>query len=146
MRSSQAASQGLKRVELALLSFSSFGLIHVKNPHTLGRVWILIVRKLPCNTYLLLIIFINRTLPTHLTATKTLQADYHDLYWAVGDTGPQEDPNDHGQRTDILFGSIVRISVPSDGTGYKVPSDNYPGAGDRPSDKMLVPQMLVLLT
>ena len=58
-----------------------------------------------------------------------LQANYHDLYWAVGDAGPQEDPNDHGQRTDILFGSMVRISVPSDGTGYQVPSNNYPGAG-----------------
>ncbi|CAN0432934.1 unnamed protein product [Ascophyllum nodosum] len=55
-------------------------------------------------------------------------ADYHDLYWAVGDAGPQEDPFGHGQSTDILFGSIVRVSVPSDGTGYEVPSDNYPGA------------------
>ena len=57
------------------------------------------------------------------------QADYHDLYWALGDAGPQRDPNNHGQRTDILFGSIVRISVPSDGTGYSVPEDNYPNAG-----------------
>ena len=69
---------------------------------------------------------------------KTLKADCHDLYWAVGDAGPQEDPYDHGQRTDILFGSIVRISVPSNGTGYEVPSDNYPGAGDRASGTMLV--------
>ena len=58
------------------------------------------------------------------------QASYHDLYWTLGDAGPQEDPYDHAQNTDILFGSIVRISVPSSGTGYEVPSDNYPGAGD----------------
>ena len=60
----------------------------------------------------------------------TPQADYHELFWALGDAGPQEDTNDHGQRTDILFGSVVRIYVPSDGTGYLVPDDNYPGAGE----------------
>ena len=58
------------------------------------------------------------------------QADYHDLYWALGDGGPQRDPIDHGQRTDVLFGAVVRISVPSEGTGYIIPSDNYPGAGN----------------
>jgi len=48
----------------------------------------------------------------------------------VGDSGPQEDPNDHGQRTDIHFASVIRISVPSDDTGgFLVPDDNYPGAG-----------------
>ena len=54
------------------------------------------------------------------------QAEYHDLYWALGDRGPQQDPYDHGQRTDNLYGSVVRISVPSDGTGYIVPDGNYP--------------------
>ena len=63
----------------------------------------------------------------------TSQADYHDLYWALGDRGPQEDTFDHGQRPDILYGSLVRISVSSDGTDYLVPIDNYPDAGKCPS-------------
>ena len=65
-----------------------------------------------------------------LKKTTTLKANYHDLFWAVGDSGPQEDPNDHGQSTDTLFGTVVRISVPSQGTGYEVPSGNYPGSGE----------------
>ena len=64
-----------------------------------------------------------------LLQTKTPQAEYHDLYWALGDEGPQEDPNDHGQRTDVLFGTVVRISVPSKGSGYEVPSGNFQDAG-----------------
>ena len=64
-----------------------------------------------------------------LLQTKTPQAEYHDLYWALGDGGPQEDPNDHGQRTDVLFGTVVRISAPSKGSGYEVPSGNFPDAG-----------------
>ncbi|CAN0459445.1 unnamed protein product [Ascophyllum nodosum] len=58
----------------------------------------------------------------------SIEAEYHDLYWAMGDGGPQEDPNDHGQRTDVLFGTVVRISVPSKGSGYEVPSGNFPDA------------------
>ncbi|CAM9245846.1 unnamed protein product [Sphacelaria rigidula] len=54
-------------------------------------------------------------------------AGSHDLYWSIGDGGPQEDPMNHAQRTDTLFGSVIRISVPSDGSGYDVPSGNYPG-------------------
>lgn len=61
------------------------------------------------------------------------KADYHDLYWAIGDSGPQEDPFDNGQRTDNHFGTVVRISVPSSGTGYEVPNGNYPGAGKCPT-------------
>ena len=72
---------------------------------------------------------ISMSLSHFLLYTKTPQAEYHDLYWAMGDGGPQEDPNDHGQRTDVLFGTVVRISVPSKGSGYEVPSDNFPDAG-----------------
>ena len=64
-----------------------------------------------------------------MSLEQKCQANYHDLYWAQGDGGPQQDPNDHGQRTDTLFGKVVRISVPSKGSGYEIPSDNYPGAG-----------------
>ncbi|CAN0331815.1 unnamed protein product, partial [Scytosiphon promiscuus] len=48
----------------------------------------------------------------------------HDLFWAIGDGGPQTDPSNTGQDTANLLGSIVRISVPSDGTGYTIPSGN----------------------
>ncbi|CAN0428975.1 unnamed protein product [Ascophyllum nodosum] len=58
-----------------------------------------------------------------------IEAEHHDLYWALGDGGPQFDREGHGQRTDVLFGKVVRISVPSRGSGYEVPSGNYPGAG-----------------
>lgn len=61
--------------------------------------------------------------------TMAMQAAFHDLYWSLGDAGPQEDPFNHALRLDTLFGSIIRISVPSDGTGYEIPSGNYPGGG-----------------
>ncbi|CAM9759383.1 unnamed protein product [Scytosiphon promiscuus] len=48
----------------------------------------------------------------------------HDLYWAVGDGGPQMDIYNAGQDTTNHLGSIIRISVPSDGTGYVSPSGN----------------------
>ncbi|CAM9937070.1 unnamed protein product, partial [Hapterophycus canaliculatus] len=46
------------------------------------------------------------------------------IYWATGDGGPQTDPNNTGQDTTNLLGSVIRISVPSDGTGYVIPSGN----------------------
>ncbi|CAN0185642.1 unnamed protein product, partial [Hapterophycus canaliculatus] len=46
------------------------------------------------------------------------------LYWSTGDSGPQTDPDNNGQNTDNLLGSIIRISVPSEGTGYLIPSGN----------------------
>lgn len=52
------------------------------------------------------------------------QSGYQDLYWATGDAGPQTDPDNNGQNTDNLLGSIIRISVPSDGTGYLIPDGN----------------------
>eukprot|EP00903_Cladosiphon_okamuranus_P010393 g9831.t1 len=48
----------------------------------------------------------------------------HDLYWSTGDGGPQEDPLNTGQDTSNMLASIIRISVPSDGTGYTIPSGN----------------------
>lgn len=38
----------------------------------------------------------------------------HDLYWAVGDGGPQEDTLGRGNDDTNILGSIVRISVSSD--------------------------------
>ncbi|CAM9165509.1 unnamed protein product [Scytosiphon promiscuus] len=51
-------------------------------------------------------------------------AGSQDLYWSTGDAGPQTDPDNNGQNTDNLFGSIIRISVPADGIGYTIPSGN----------------------
>lgn len=55
------------------------------------------------------------------------QAGAHDLYWSVGDSGPQEDPDNHGQNPDDLHGTIVRIQVPTTGAGYDIPPGNYLG-------------------
>jgi putative heme-binding domain-containing protein len=48
------------------------------------------------------------------------------LYIGMGDTGPQEDPQGHGQDTKFLTGKILRIDVDhvQDGQPYSVPSDN----------------------
>lgn len=62
--------------------------------------------------------------PSVLIFTSCLQAAYHDIYWATGDGGPQTDTENSGQDTTNLLGSIMRISVPSDGTGYEIPSGN----------------------
>jgi glucose/arabinose dehydrogenase len=48
------------------------------------------------------------------------------LYVGMGDTGPQEDPQGHGQNVQLLLGKILRIDVdhaPA-GPGYTVPVDN----------------------
>ena len=52
------------------------------------------------------------------------------LYIGMGDTGPQEDPQGHGQNTMQLLGKILRIDVDhiDKGLAYSVPSDN-PFAG-----------------
>eukprot|EP00904_Undaria_pinnatifida_P003872 jgi/Undpi1/13486/HiC_scaffold_8.g03145.m1 len=50
--------------------------------------------------------------------------NYHDLYWTTGDGGPQTDSLNTGQDTTNMLGSMIRISVPSDGTGYNIPSGN----------------------
>lgn len=64
--------------------------------------------------------------PAHpaLLLSPISQAASHDLYWATGDGGPQQDPLNTGQDTSNTLGSIIRISVPADGTGYTIPSGN----------------------
>ncbi|CAN0412087.1 unnamed protein product, partial [Ectocarpus fasciculatus] len=51
-------------------------------------------------------------------------ASYHDIYWTTGDGASQTDPENNGQNTTNLLGSMMRISVPSNGTGYEIPTGN----------------------
>ncbi|CAM9722151.1 unnamed protein product, partial [Laminaria digitata] len=63
------------------------------------------------------------------------RAAHHDLYWTVGDGGPQNDPDNKAQKLDEYHGSVVRISVPSDAddSGYNIPSGNIDASGgERP--------------
>eukprot|EP00903_Cladosiphon_okamuranus_P006181 g6078.t1 len=53
------------------------------------------------------------------------EEDFHDLYWSTGDGGPQLDLDDNGQDELNLLSAMIRISVPSDGSGYEIPSGNY---------------------
>ena len=48
------------------------------------------------------------------------------LYIGMGDTGPGEDPQGHGQDLQLLLGKILRIDVDHETPGqpYSVPSDN----------------------
>jgi putative heme-binding domain-containing protein len=48
------------------------------------------------------------------------------LYVGMGDTGPQQDPQGHGQNMALLRGKIMRIDVdhPAEGKPYAVPADN----------------------
>lgn len=49
-----------------------------------------------------------------------------DLYIGMGDTGPQQDPQGHGQNLSILLGKMLRIDVDhlDPGLAYAIPSDN----------------------
>ncbi len=48
------------------------------------------------------------------------------LYLAMGDTGPQQDPNGHGQNLELLLAKIIRIDVNNrdEGLSYAIPPDN----------------------
>jgi len=48
------------------------------------------------------------------------------LYIGMGDTGPQQDPQGHGQDLSILLGKMLRIDVDhiDPGLAYAVPADN----------------------
>jgi len=48
------------------------------------------------------------------------------LYLAMGDTGPQQDPNGHGQDMQLFLAKILRIDVDrrEDGLPYAIPPDN----------------------
>lgn len=45
------------------------------------------------------------------------------LYLALGDGCAQEDPNNHGQRPDVVFGKVLRFDISTPGVS-KVPKDN----------------------
>jgi putative heme-binding domain-containing protein len=48
------------------------------------------------------------------------------FYIGMGDTGPQEDPQGHGQNRQLLLGKMLRIDVdhPDAGRNYSIPADN----------------------
>jgi len=48
------------------------------------------------------------------------------LYFAMGDTGPHNDPNGHAQNRQLLLGKMLRIDVDriEDGRAYAIPKDN----------------------
>ncbi len=48
------------------------------------------------------------------------------LYFAMGDTGPQQDPHGHGQDLGLLLGKMLRIDVDhrDAGLAYAIPADN----------------------
>ncbi len=58
------------------------------------------------------------------------------LYLAMGDTGPQQDPNGHGQDLSLLLGKMLRIDVDAreGDLAYEIPRDNpfRDRAGARP--------------
>ena len=48
------------------------------------------------------------------------------LYVGLGDSGPQRDPQGHGQDKGTLLGKIIRLDVdhPDEGRAYSIPKDN----------------------
>ncbi len=49
----------------------------------------------------------------------------HDLYWSMGDSGPQLDTTQMAQNPNELHGSIIRIALNSNmGTDYTIPNGN----------------------
>lgn len=75
--------------------------------------------------------------PHDFTYALQQQAAFHDLFWSVGDGGPQNDLSNRGQDVNEYHGTIVRISVSSAAgqTGYEIPSDNPFASGGNNADK-----------
>ena len=48
------------------------------------------------------------------------------LYLGMGDTGPQQDPEGHGQNLQLLLGKMLRLDVDhaKEGKAYAIPTDN----------------------
>ena len=61
----------------------------------------------------------------HDGGTVAFGPDGH-LYLVLGDGGSANDPDDHGQKTDVLLGKILRLDVNAKGekTPYAIPKDN----------------------
>ncbi|CAM9805758.1 unnamed protein product, partial [Sphacelaria rigidula] len=53
----------------------------------------------------------------------------HDIYWSAGDSGPQTDLDNRSQDPTNLHGTMVRITVPTAGNGYTIPSGNLVAPG-----------------
>ena len=69
--------------------------------------------------------------PSSKQKQSTIQGSSHDLYWSVGDGGPQNDPFGRAQDANEFHGSMMRISVSADADGYAIPSDNpFAGGGE----------------
>ena len=70
----------------------------------------------------LVVMDVNQPYGNHNGGTITFGPDGY-LYWALGDGGSAGDPLGHGQNTDTVLGSIVRIDVDG-GIPYAIPPDN----------------------
>jgi glucose/arabinose dehydrogenase len=72
-----------------------------------------------------LILKIDAVTPNHTGGTLAFGRDGY-LYLGMGDTGPQQDPNGHGQNMNLLLGKMIRIDVDrrDEGREYAIPRDN----------------------
>lgn len=81
------------------------------------------------------ILKIDAVTPNHTGGTVAFGPDGY-LYLGMGDTGPQQDPNGHGQNMKLLLGKMLRIDVDhrDEGREYAIPRDNpfRERAGARP--------------
>ncbi|MGB0639469.1 MAG: PQQ-dependent sugar dehydrogenase [Myxococcota bacterium] len=79
----------------------------------------------------LIVMDVDQPFDNHNGGTIAFGLDGY-LYWALGDGGSAGDPLGHGQNTDTVLGTIVRIDVNS-GTPYSIPADNpFAGGGGAP--------------